>query len=387
MDLTLMKSAEAYATVLEKAFNGEVECLVAEAERTEAFPRRIIESLGAAGVFDRKWRDRSLPDVGCLLALGEQLGRLGSLGISVGVSLHDAAIAMLRRFGRGEYLSDIAARAIAGEAVLCIGASERQGGSDLVRVASTAVTEDGGYRLRGHKKFVSLSPVSDFVLLVAGMRGSGPSGEPLDGLGVFTVPAEQVTVGETYRTVGTKCLSTAPVDFDVWVPEQTLVGRPGTGLAVISWGLAHERLSVASQVVGLCDIALGVTVARMKHREQFGNLLFDHQALRLRVADLAARLDVLRWALRGIAHDGKLDIRTASGFKVTAARLGNEILSECMHIFGGIGYMPDQSPVGRWFMDMKLGRVGGGADEVLWELVAAGLRPDFERYSELVRET
>jgi alkylation response protein AidB-like acyl-CoA dehydrogenase len=139
-------------------------------------------------------------------------------------------------------------------------------------------------------------------------------------------------------------------------------------------------------VVGLCDVVLGVTVARMKSREQFGERLFDHQALRLRVADLAARLDVLRSALQGVALGDRLDIRTASGFKVTAVRLGSELVSECMHIFGGTGYLLDQSPLGRWFVDMKLGRVGGGTDEVLWELVAAGLKPDFERYSRLVDE-
>lgn len=366
-----------YAAVLDEALTPEIEELVARAEETGSFPREVIERLGAAGVFAHKWRDRTLADIGCLIELGERLGGLTSLGISVGVSLHDAAIAMLRRFGRTEHLARLADEAIAGRSVLCIGASESGGGSDLSRVVSAATPEEGGFRLRGHKKFVSLSPVADVVLLVA---------RAADGLGVFAVPLEKVTVGRTYRTVGTKCLSTAPLEFDVHVPATAVLGRPGTGLAVISYGLAHERLSVAGQTVGLCEVALGVTVARMKRREQFGTRLFDHQALRLRVADLSARVDVLRWALCGLAGQERLDIRTASGFKVTAARLGNEVLSECMHIFGGIGYLLDESPVGRWFLDMKLGRVGGGADEVLWELVAAGLKPDFARYDQIVRE-
>ncbi len=72
--------------------------------------------------------------------------------------------------------------------------------------------------------------------------------------------------------------------------------------------------------------------------------------------------------------------------KVTAARLGSEVLAECMHIFGGAGYLTDQSPLGQWWCDMKLARVGGGTDEVLWELVAAGLVPDYDRYDRLVHE-
>jgi acyl-ACP dehydrogenase len=58
------------------------------------------------------------------------LGELGSGGIGVGVSLHDSAIATLRRFGRSDYLGEICEQAIRGEAVLCIGALEESRGSD-----------------------------------------------------------------------------------------------------------------------------------------------------------------------------------------------------------------------------------------------------------------
>ena len=70
--------------------------------------------------------------------------------------------------------------------------------------------------------------------------------------------------------------------------------------------------------------------------------------------------------------------------KVTGARLGEEVLSECMHIFGGAGYLVDETPIGRWWRDMKLARIGGGTDEVLWELVAAAMKPDYDGYNELM---
>ena len=102
-----------------------------------------------------------------------------------------------------------------------------------------------------------------------------------------------------------------------------------------------------------------------------------------RALDLQARVDLLRHGLNGIAAQGRLDLRTAAAVKVTAARLGEEVVSECMHIFGGSGYLVDETPLGRWWRDMKLARVGGGTDEVLWELVAAGMRPDYDGYDEL----
>jgi alkylation response protein AidB-like acyl-CoA dehydrogenase len=102
----------------------------------------------------------------------------------------------------------------------------------------------------------------------------------------------------------------------------------------------------------------------------------------MRIADLQARVDMLRYSLLGIAAQGKLDMRAAAAIKVSAARLGEEVLSECMHIFGGSGYLVDETPLGAWWRDMKLARVGGGTDEVLWELVAAAMKPDYDGYAE-----
>ncbi|GAB4918917.1 hypothetical protein MAHJHV28_29800 [Mycobacterium avium subsp. hominissuis] len=119
-------------------------------------------------------------------------------------------------------------------------------------------------------------------------------------------------------------------------------------------------------------------------RRQFGRTLFEHQALRLRMADLQARVDLLQHGLNGIAAQGRLDLRAAAGVKVTAARLGEEVMSECMHIFGGAGYLVEETPLGRWWRDMKLARVGGGTDEVLWELVAAGMAADHGGYRSVV---
>jgi alkylation response protein AidB-like acyl-CoA dehydrogenase len=201
---------------------------------------------------------------------------------------------------------------------------------------------------------------------------------------VVAVPTTHVNVQQPYTKVGAGPLDTAAVHIDTWVPADALVARAGTGLAAISWGLAHERMSIAGQIAASCERVIGITLARMMTRRQFGQTLFEHQALRLRMADLQARVDQLRYALHGIAALGRLDLRAAAGIKVTAARLGEEVIGECMHIFGGSGYLVDETPLGRLWRDMKLARVGGGTDEVLWELVAAGMKADHAGYEEWV---
>lgn len=375
-----------YRALLADAFDQRVVSWTANAEARQRFPREVIEHLGAAGVFSEKWADGALPDVGKLIELAFALGRLSSAGIGVGVSLHDSAIAILRRFGKSQYLKDVGERAIRGQAVLCIGASEESGGSDLQIVHTEIRSRDGGFDVRGIKKFVSLAPIADHIMVVARSVDHDPSSRH-GSVAVIAVPAAQVRVQAPYAKVGAGPLDTAAVHIDTWVPAEALVARAGTGLAAISWGLAHERMSIAGQIAASCQRAIGITLARMMTRRQFGHTLFEHQALRLRMADLQARVDLLRHGLHGIAAQGRLDLRAAAGVKVTAARLGEEVISECMHIFGGAGYLVDETPLGRWWRDMKLARVGGGTDEVLWELVAAGMTADHDGYASVLGDS
>lgn len=375
-------SPEGFRALLDSVIDDEVRSWVAEAEKTERFPRALIERFGRSGVLADKWASGPLPDLAKLVSLGFALGNLGSIGISIGASLHDSAISIVRRFGRTDYLCAITEQAIRGEAVLCIGASEEAGGSDL-QISETLVhSVDGGYHVRGSKKFVSLGPISDHVVVVARSADGDAAGKHGNVM-LLLVPTAQVVVHERYRKLSAGPLDTAPIDIDTWVPADALIARPGAGLAAISWGLSHERLGIAAQVVALCEKALGITIARMTERVQFGSTLLGHQALRLRVADLQSRVDMMRYSLEGIAATGEMNLRTAAAAKVTAARLGEEVLSECLHIFGGSGYLTKETPVGRWWRDMKLARVGGGTDETLWEFVAAALKPDMEGYRSL----
>jgi acyl-ACP dehydrogenase len=382
MSTPALLGLDAYRDLLDRAFDDQVTAWSADAEVTERFPRQLIEHLGRAGVFTEKWAGPGPTDVGKSIALGSALGRLMSAGIGVGVSLHDSAIAILRRFGKSEYLTDVYERAVRGEAVLCIGASEESGGSDL-QIAETEISSaDGGFRVRGIKKFVSLSPIADYVVVVA--RSVDHDSTSRHGnVALVAVPTASVDVQPPHRKLCAAPLETAAVHIDTWVPADALIARAGTGLAAISWGLAHERLSVAAQIASACECAIGVTLARMMTRHQFGRSLFEHQALRLRMADLSARVELLRHALNGMAAEPGLNLRAAAAFKVTAARLGEEVAGECLHIFGGSGFLVDETPVGRWWRDMKLARVGGGTDEILWELIAAGMKPDYARYEEL----
>lgn len=169
MTASVETGIDGYRELLTEVFDQKVVAWTAEAEASERFPRELIEQLGASGVFRSKWGPAGgqHPDVAKLNELAFSLGRLGSAGIGVGVSLHDSAIALLRRFGKSDHLKMICEQAIDGQAVLCIAASEESGGSDLQIVETEVRSARDGFEVKGIKKFVSLSPIADHIMVVA----------------------------------------------------------------------------------------------------------------------------------------------------------------------------------------------------------------------------
>ena len=77
--------------------------------------------------------------------------------------------------------------------------------------------------------------------------------------------------------------------------------------------------------------------------------------------------------------------RSVAAAKVTAATLAERVVSDCMQVLGGRGYLEDMTPLARMWRDVRLGRIGGGTDEMMWELVAGGLRGDDAAYDRFVR--
>ncbi len=220
---------QTYAELLDAAFDEQVTAWTAQAERDHRFPRPLLEHLGEAGVFTQKWADRKHTDLHDHFALGRHLGSLGSAAIGVGVSLHDSAIAILRRFGRNDFLKDLAQRAMTTDAVLCIGASEEQGGSDLQNSETRIFAEDGGYRVVGGTRSSSRSrrsPTTCWSCAAASRTAPDTGGN----VALAAVPIDKVRVGVPYEKLGAGPLDTAPpVTIDAWIPRGGADRAPGNG--------------------------------------------------------------------------------------------------------------------------------------------------------------
>ncbi|MFC9943881.1 acyl-CoA dehydrogenase family protein [Streptomyces pratensis] len=354
--------------------------LVSTCERDRRFPREAVAALGAAGLFHERWSGGIHGDLGRSVILSEEMGRAGLGGIGIGVGLHlEAATSLLRGFGTSAYAEEVLGRALDGESVCCVATSEQHVGSDLSAVETRLTREGDHWRVRGDKWFVSPGAAADHALVLC--RGSG-------GPAIVLVPRTGLTPVERWATTGMRSLETVRLRVDARVTDDAVLVEPGSGLAAVGQGLMYERLALAAQVLGALDLASVLALTHLKRRKQFGTPLYRHQALRLRVADLRSRILVARRGLYAtvaeISAGGRASASDAAALKVTVAQLGEKVTSECAHIFGGRGYVEGQTPLERLWRDFKVGRLGGGSDEMMWELVAAGFRPDHALYEKWI---
>ncbi len=355
----------------------------AEAERR--FPREAAAAFGKAGVYRERWAGED-GDAGKALILSEELGRALVGGIGVGLILQSEAVApILRRFGKGAEAAEWLEALLEGAAIGCVAASEMRGGSDLASTETAAVREGEGWRVRGTKAFCSPAGAADFCLVLCRLEGEDSM---LGSRLALALVEKSQFEARPLQTAGCRSLETCRLEIDALVPDSSLLAPQGLGLHAANWGLTFERFSAAALAVGGANAAIRLATTHLQRRTQFGSPLFEHQALRLRLAALAAELMLVRDGLYAMAArwqkpDGKL-MREAAAAKVTAAQLGERVVSECAHMFGGAGYLEDETPFPRLLRDLRVARLGGGTDEIMWELFAGGMEGDDELYERLI---
>ncbi|MET9487800.1 acyl-CoA dehydrogenase family protein [Nocardia sp. NPDC006630] len=356
------------------------------------FPRPVLEHLGEAGVLRRRWTPlgNGAGDVLFGVRMGEELAGRAPAGIAIGVSLHtETVLSMLHRFGTSDYLAGLRERALDGQAVGCIAASEPRGGSDLSAVSCLATPTGSGWSISGRKKYVSLGAVADFAIVLC--RIATAAGVPTERHATIAVPLKDVEIVREHEKLGTHALDTVVVDFDhVEVDREATVGRAGLGVLNLNYGLSFERLAISAQVAGGCATAICLAVEHAERREQFGKRLREHQYIAFRLAELKAETEVLSGAVQTLARDvmsGPLDRQLMSriaAVKLCAARAGERLISEAMQVFGGPGYLPRETPFGQFWNDIRVSRIGAGTDEMMLAIITDSLRGNPDLYDRLV---
>ena len=271
----------------------------------------------------------------CLLL--EEISR-GLIPIGfVGVSMITAGA--VNRFGDEERKQELLG-GIAGGRPEAIAMSEPEAGSDVGNLSCKAERVDGSYVINGQKTWITGAHASDHILLVCRTNRTDDKHE---GLSMISVPAgvEGLEV-RLIETMGGREVN--DVFFtDCRVPAERLIGVEDQGWRQLMAGLNHERLIIAAQALGMAQRAFDDTLAYVKERKQFGRPIGSFQALKHRIADLAAEIEATRLlvydvALRSDANPEVTLPREASMAKLKATEVAKRATLEGMQMMGGYGY-------------------------------------------------
>jgi len=310
-------------------------------------------------------------DYFCNLVLAEELSHSGSGGFAMGVAVHtDMATPPILQFGTEEQKQRWVRPGVAGEMVFSLGITEPDAGSDVAGISTRAVRDGDGWRINGAKTYITNGCRNAMILLVT--KTDPAAGHK--GFTLFLVPMDTPGVARESKLakLGMHASDTALLSFtDVWVPDDAVLGEVGSGFAQIMWELQAERLIGAAGCLGYAQYAFDETIRYARDRTTFGRALGTHQAIRHKIADMATRLEAARALIYTTARRyaaGEYPVREISMCKLLTTQTAWDVVDTCVQIHGGAGYM-DEFPVSRVFRDIRLYRIGAGADEIMLDVI------------------
>jgi citronellyl-CoA dehydrogenase len=306
------------------------------------------------------------------LVLAEEMGRCdhGALPMALGVQV-DMATPSLARFGTREQKDRWLRPAMEGAMVASIAVSEPDAGSDVAGIRTRATRDGDEWVINGTKTWITNSLQADWLCLLA--RTSDEGG--YSGMSQILVPTDTpgFSVAKIPDKLGMRASDTGTLSFDdCRVPVANTIGEDGRGFQQQMTQFVVERTWSTFTTVGACDRALERTKEYCSQRHVFGKPLLANQYLGFTLAELAARVDMLRVYNEAMAarRDAGDDItRQATIAKLTAGRLVREVADTCLQYHGGMGYVEENWPA-RFWRDNRLTAIGAGADEVMLQVLA-----------------
>jgi acyl-CoA dehydrogenase len=341
-------------------------------------PREVLRRMGELGFFGIRYPAEyggSEMDVLATVVLAEELGRCTYGGVAITALVHtDMASVHVFNGGtkaqRARWMPSI----IAGEVITAVAVTEPEAGSDVKGIRTTARREGDAYVLNGTKLFITNSVHAD-LYCVAAKTGGGPASRAVT---IFLVEkgTPGFRVGRSLDKHGWRSSDTAELVFaDCRVPAENVLGEEGRGFYAIMRNFQNERLVIGAMAMGEAQAALEITLDWVRSRKAFGATLWDKQAVRQKLAMLAAKVEAGRQLVYSTAwrmSRGENCTREVSMVKAYCGELVNAVMYDCVQCHGGMGFMRGTA-IERMARDARVQAIGGGATEVMLEEVAKRL--------------
>ena len=344
-------------------------------EHADEYPAQLVATMRELGLFGitipEHYGGLGL-DLETYALVNVELSR-GWMSLSGVLNGHLVPAWLIERFGTEEQRQRLLPRLAAAEIRGAFALTEPHAGSDLRAIRTRVEPAGDGYALTGQKMWITNGLRAGVVVVLARAPGG------LSAVVVEKEPdrAEQPGLAiSPLAKLGYKGIETVELAFDGFrLPGDAVVGREeGDGMRQFMAAIELGRVNIAARAVGLATAALDAALQYAKERETFGKPIAEHQAVQLKLAQMATKTEAAKQLTLHAARTreaGRADLE-ASMAKLFASEVAAEVALDSMRIHGGYGYSPELV-VERLYRDAPLLIIGEGTNEIQQLVIARRL--------------
>ncbi|MEE9252409.1 MAG: acyl-CoA dehydrogenase family protein [Thermodesulfobacteriota bacterium] len=352
--------------------------------RNEEIPQEIIKQMAELGYFGLIFPDE-YDGVGLdyisMSIVAEELSR-GWLSVGSVMTRSIITGTLLLAHGTDEQKQRWLPGIARGELMAAAAFTEPDSGSDTGSMKLRANKKGDGYVLNGEKTWCTFANRANLLTVLA--RTDPDPKSRHRGLSIFLVekePGETIDhpniKGEPIPTVGYHGMRTYSLSFDeCFVPAENLISlEENKGFYQLMATYESARIQTASRAVGVAQAAFEAALKYSKERHQFGQPISNFQAIRMKLSEMASKIEAARqlvYYASSMKDSGKRCDLEAGMAKVVAAEMVEYVTREAMQVFGGYGYSKEY-PVERFWRDGRVISLFEGTTEIQHEVIARRL--------------
>ncbi len=356
----------------------EVVPTASDFEHRDEYPHAMVATMKELGLFGAtiptRWGGLGLDTLTYAMVVEELC--VGWMSLSGILNTHLLLAYIIRNFGSEEQKDQFLPGMAKGElrGALCL--SEAHAGSDVQGIKTVGKRDGDDYVINGAKMWVTNARQGNLYALV--VKTDPQADPPHRGMSLFIAPkGDGVNVSRDIGKLGYKGVETCEVSFeDYRVPSANLLGgEEGRGMQHVLNGLEVGRINIAARAVGVARAAFERAIRYSQERQTFGKPICEHQAVQLKLADMATKIEAARLMTHRAAKQkdrGERCDLEAGMAKLFASETCAEVTLEAMRVHGGYGFSKE-FPVERFYRDAPLMLIGEGTNEIQRTIIARQL--------------
>jgi len=362
---------------IERWLEKEVRPQVMRLEHDDIYPHELVGQMKEMGLFgavlDPQWGGLGLS----ASTYAKIVMQISTVWMSLtGIfNSHLMMAILVEKFGSAEQKARFLPRMAAGELRGALGLTEPDAGTDLAAIRTRAVKESDHYVVNGTKTWISNGIEGNCCAVL--VRTDAKAQPPRKGLSMFIMEkGPGFRASRKLEKIGYKGIDSAELVFENFrVPAANLIGGEGQGFYCAVSGLELGRINVAARGAGIAKAALDESVRYAQLRKTFGKPIGEHQAIQLKLGEMATRFEAARLLIEQAAQAydaGRRCDMEAGMAKYFASEAGLENALEAMRIHGAYGYSKE-FPIERLVRDAPLMCIGEGTNEMQRIIIARQL--------------